>query len=291
MTVRTSSKTKRRLKILLISIVAAIGLWLASVLVTSGWLTDTLAYNEIHYIMVVTDLEDEELKSLSVEFKKVSIFDWLREPSWETAELWEESDMHHILLRRGCYLVNASNGEITRKTTLRVDGKSDVYAVKLNFHGEDTLVDMRLHNYADPNAKLEWQSSLIPEGAFYWQGHTYSIYVTNEGWDAASSYCESRNGHLATITSSEENEALYGYVTDNGYYTVYFGLVDESDTNNDWCWVTDEELDYTNWHEGEPNSSYEKYGSYFWEFGDSTWNDGSDPDEGGDVAYLCEWDY
>lgn len=290
MATRKNSKLKKTLKYIAIGIVAAVVLWAVSMLVFSGWLTDTLFSNELHYVMVVTDLDAEELKDTAAYYKKTSLF----HPDgagWFPIQLWEESELYHILLPRGCYFIKVVYGEQTETVTLRVNGKSDVYAVQINFSSSNSYPYLQLHNYADPQAEQEYMLSMIPEDAFYWEGHAYYLISTDNGWQTASDYCESRNAHLATITSQEENDALYEYITEKGAHTVYFGLYDKDETNEGWAWITGEDLDYTNWYEGEPNSSYERYACFYEDFECSQWNDGDDPDDGYDTVYLCEWDY
>lgn len=112
-------------------------------------------------------------------------------------------------------------------------------------------------------------------------------------WEAAQQYCESLGGHLATITSQEENDYIYKVVRDAGYTSAYFGLTDV-DTEGTWKWITGEPLSYQNWHKGEPNSENqnEDYAMFYYKYSDGTWNDG---DFGGRTVssgrvFICEWD-
>lgn len=112
-------------------------------------------------------------------------------------------------------------------------------------------------------------------------------------WEMAQQYCESRGGHLATLTSQEENNYVYQQMVDAGYESAYFGLTDV-DTEGTWKWITGEPSSYQNWHNGEPNSENqnEDYAMFYYKYSDGTWNDG---DFGGrtvnsDRAFICEWD-
>lgn len=133
----------------------------------------------------------------------------------------------------------------------------------------------------------------IPEGALNWNDHYYAIFDNCKSWEEAAEYCESRGGHLATITSSDENAALYSFMKQSGYESAYFGLSDSSDEDN-WTWVTGESVDYMNWHSGEPNgeSSTEDYAMFYYKFSDGTWNDGEfgSGTANGGTTFICEWD-
>ena len=132
----------------------------------------------------------------------------------------------------------------------------------------------------------------IPSDALYYNGHYYAVFNLHSGWNEAKAYCESLGGYLATITSQEENDAVFAYILDQGYDSAYFGLTDE-ETEGTWKWVTSEKMDYTNWHPGEPNSEneHEDYGMFYYKFPDGTWNDGDfgGSTVGNDRAFLCEW--
>ena len=112
-------------------------------------------------------------------------------------------------------------------------------------------------------------------------------------WTDAEQYCESLGGHLATITSEEENTLVYQLMIKAGYTSAYFGLSDR-ETEGTWIWVTGEPASYTNWHPGEPNyeNSNEDYAMYYYKFSDGTWNDGDfgGSTVNGGIAFICEWD-
>jgi hypothetical protein len=112
-------------------------------------------------------------------------------------------------------------------------------------------------------------------------------------WEDAEQYCESLGGHLATISSQEENEYVYQLMLDAGYKSAYFGMTDK-DVEGTWVWVNGESGSYTNWHSGEPNheNANEDYAMFYYKFTDGTWNDG---DFGGSTVnggrtFICEWD-
>ena len=133
----------------------------------------------------------------------------------------------------------------------------------------------------------------IPEDAFFFNGHYYKVY-TNEcrTWEDAKEFCEEMNGYLAVISSQEENDALYQYITSNGIQTAYFGLSNKENPD-EWKWVEQEVSDYLNWYPTEPNQEPgEHYAEFYWKFTDGTWNDGNFKrgTSSDSRAFLCEWD-
>lgn len=123
--------------------------------------------------------------------------------------------------------------------------------------------------------------------------HRYQIYKGVPTWVEAKAFCEVLGGHLATLTTSEENAFVHSFMLESGYLTAYFGLSDEARVGN-WIWVTGEPFEYSNWHRGEPSrSGRERYGMYFYKHTKGTWNDShfyeNDKDDPG-CSFICEWD-
>lgn len=123
--------------------------------------------------------------------------------------------------------------------------------------------------------------------------HSYRIYKGVTTWVEARAFCEALGGHLATLTTAEENDYVYAFMRESGYLTAYFGLSDEKRAGN-WEWVTDEPFSFVNWRPGEPSySPRERYGMYFYKHLDGTWNDShfyehAEVDPG--CSFICEWD-
>lgn len=123
--------------------------------------------------------------------------------------------------------------------------------------------------------------------------HRYQIFKGVHKWVEAKAFCEVLGGHLATLTTEEENAFVYGFMRESGYLTAYFGLSDEARVG-DWVWVTGEPFEYANWHRGEPSrSGRERYGMYFYKHTDGTWNDShfyEDAEVDPGCSFICEWD-
>lgn len=128
----------------------------------------------------------------------------------------------------------------------------------------------------------------VPQDAFAWNGSSYYLYSNCNTWEEAKEYCESVGGHLAMITSAEENEAVYSYLLEQGYTDAFFGATD-APIEGIWKWADEQSMEYANWHKGEPNSESngEDYAMFYYKFGDGTWNDSA---FGSGALFICEWD-
>ena len=88
---------------------------------------------------------------------------------------------------------------------------------------------------------------VIPGGALSFNGHHYYIYEDVSGsWYDAQDACADRQGYLAVINDSEENEALYNYMIKRGFDQAYFGITDE-DREGVWVYKWGDESDFTDW--------------------------------------------
>lgn len=152
-----------------------------------------------------------------------------------------------------------------------------------------SLVPLTQYAYAT-NTTTAGDESSIPDDAVTFFGHYYMLYNDADSFDSAQQKCVERGGHLATITSAEENNFLYSYIVSRGIKNAYFGFTD-AEAEGQWKWVTGETVSYTNWHRGEPNeeSSRDDYAMFYYKFTDGTWNDCDFLGLAGNY-YICEWD-
>ena len=91
-----------------------------------------------------------------------------------------------------------------------------------------------------------------------YNGHTYQLIEETLTWKEAKAKAEELGGHLATITSAEENSVLKNMVEQSGLSNVWLGGTDsatEGTTDGNWKWVTDEEFLYSDWGKIDSNSS------------------------------------
>lgn len=136
----------------------------------------------------------------------------------------------------------------------------------------------------------------LPQNAVEYHGHYYYVYELSDvtSWEEAKEYCESQGGHLATITSKEEDEFVFSYLQDNfEYESAYLGLTDREEEGN-WIWDNGEEVSYMNWHSGEPNDENvdEDFAMYYYKYPDGSWNDGDfgELTTNSGKAFICEWE-
>ncbi len=135
--------------------------------------------------------------------------------------------------------------------------------------------------------------------------HSYMVFDNGLTWSDARKYCESVGGHLATITSSSEQQLIEDLLKNKNKNCYWLGGYKTE--NNSWEWITDEKFEYTNWATDEPNNFYGKescmliYNSInpsaaphdIWE-----WNDLKDDGTCGseeffglsNMGFICEWD-
>lgn len=83
-------------------------------------------------------------------------------------------------------------------------------------------------------------------------GHCYKVFTNQVTWLDAAAYCEQQGGHLATISSVEENQFLYDLLPPS-VDQCWLGGSDQI-AEGTWEWVTGEPFTYTNWGPGEPNN-------------------------------------
>lgn len=88
-------------------------------------------------------------------------------------------------------------------------------------------------------------------------GNTYAVYgvpakmcEATVPWSYAKTYAESIGGHLVTITSEEEWQAMMPLL-EEARCDVWLGATDEEETGN-WKWITGEVFSYSEWETGYP---------------------------------------
>lgn len=120
-----------------------------------------------------------------------------------------------------------------------------------------------------------------------YNGHYYALYMGATNWDYAKYCCQSLGGHLATITSVEEQSFIESLNTDN--ISMWIGGYRDNQYN--WYWVTGEPWSFTHWADGEPNNSEAVVSNEncvaIWP---AFWNDLNSNNTYETDGFICEWD-
>lgn len=124
-------------------------------------------------------------------------------------------------------------------------------------------------------------------GNAYYDNHSYISFNYKTTWTEARDICYKLGGHLATITSAEEQSAVQALV--NGTGIRYYLGASDSEQEGTWKWITGEPFSYTAWNSGEPSNSggYEDYLEIF--EGGTSWNDIKIHRDYSD-GFICEFD-
>ena len=117
--------------------------------------------------------------------------------------------------------------------------------------------------------------------------HQYKIFYDTLTWEEAKSACEAMGGHLATVTSEEEQQKLNSY--NGGNHKLWIGGYKNAD--GQWCWVTGEPWEYETWGDGEPNNSSNVVaGESCVAMWPEKWNDLANGNIYEQSGYICEWE-
>ena len=120
----------------------------------------------------------------------------------------------------------------------------------------------------DINKALTWvvyHPSTAKQNFHHWapeeggNGHWYEFVEAPKTWDDAQATAVSRGGHLATITSAEEQAFLNSFLPHSagiwlgGFRQHSSDVALPADAN--WTWVTEEPWEYTDWQPGQPSNA------------------------------------
>jgi regulation of enolase protein 1 (concanavalin A-like superfamily) len=85
-------------------------------------------------------------------------------------------------------------------------------------------------------------------------GHEYYLYRSIVPWNNALDICAKNGGHLLTIGSVKENEAIVRAIrAANVNDDLWLGLTKQR--LREWMWVTGEPVTFTNWDAGQPDNA------------------------------------
>jgi hypothetical protein len=143
-------------------------------------------------------------------------------------------------------------------------------------------------------AALEGRKTRLPteaKDAVSFNEHHYKFFAENISWHEAKKRCEELGGHLAIVTSKEENDFVTSITRGPGVH-VWLGATDEK-REGTWVWVNGEQMTYASWFYGRPNI---RAGNYLYTSSTAygrpgLWNDKTPGADKNLAGYVCEWDF
>jgi len=127
-------------------------------------------------------------------------------------------------------------------------------------------------------------SAASPDSAvvFAGNGHKYEVINTKMSWAKARDDCKKRGGHLATITSNEEQEFIVDLLSKTGKKDMLYWLGGRYTKGLQWITgedVYDKKMGGFPYGAGGADSLYANmYGGFDWHAGNNLY------------GYICEWD-
>lgn len=172
--------------------------------------------------------------------------------------------------------------EIIKNADCFYEGEQKISCTKCEYE-ETQVINKIKHDFALVEGTEINKCSLC--GAFEFNGHFYMVIDIDTTWTEAKTYCENLGGHLATITSQEENDFINSLRNISSFTEYWLGGIKEDDV---WTWITGEEFVYSDWAPGEPNNSNGV------EYYLQTWGSWNDTIHGGqdntNTGIICEWE-
>ena len=226
---------------------------------------------------------------------------------YETNDLrdvnWSKIPVANILL--GCLTDISDEQKLADQSNWKLMAEGiangiDKYFDQADLEGGNTTIGDFSDSEKESSANETNGSYCLPGvNKYYSNGHTYAQFNYVEcnlekSYSAWEDYCERMGGHLATITSADENDAIYQMIQQEGLTAAFFGYSDEK-TEGNWEWITGEKSTYRNWEEGQPNNGAndktgkdQNYGMFSKQTANGKWDDSGIGDHS--WHFICEWD-
>ncbi|MGN0115483.1 MAG: dockerin type I domain-containing protein [Acutalibacteraceae bacterium] len=91
-----------------------------------------------------------------------------------------------------------------------------------------------------------------PDATVKYNGNTYELYWYSADWHTANEWCQSKNAHLATITSAEEKSVIDSLIRESGFEgKLWLGATVSSGKVS---WIDGSSSSYTNWADEQPSN-------------------------------------
>lgn len=152
---------------------------------------------------------------------------------------------------------------------------------------ENTSETPAENSYTFPEVDQSVNSQV--SGFAEYDSHRYYLFDMPMTWEKAKQFCEQAGGHLAVITSPQEQRRVEKLIEKGEGYEYWIGGSD-TEQNGNFKWVSGEAVTYSNWKNGEPNASEkgegikEKYVEIYSDSGE--WNDNDETKEFGFILEI-----
>jgi hypothetical protein len=177
---------------------------------------------------------------------------------------------------------------------------NETFGQLLSSHRDSQSIHLCWHNYGFrcvveiDSAESSSASRSPNKEMMAFGGHRYQFVPERISWDEARAKAEKIGGHLATLTTAEENEwAGHAFLRHlpGMYANILLGGYRQG---KDWQWVTGEPFKQTFWHPGEPNAPGDKAYLHLWRATNESeaidWDDTWASLDHSSVGFLVEWD-
>ena len=96
--------------------------------------------------------------------------------------------------------------------------------------------------------------TLTPVNSAVWNGHIYAVYDSAVWYHDSQRIAKNFGGHLATVTSAEENALIASLIAEGKQSAYLLGGSDEAQEGV-WVWENGEAWEYSNWCNMQPDNS------------------------------------
>lgn len=193
-----------------------------------------------------------------------------------------------------------------------IEGQPNPIRIQKNLSAGTHTIAVSIHNAHTASTDLGMNLRLldvidpVASGTWTGNGHTYEVRWVSEGvtWSECNSLAQGLGGHLATITSADENNFVFSIIQQGSsffwrYFTPttlggpYFGGVQadgSAEPDSGWGWITGESNTFSSWESGFPGSSILSKYTQFRALSTpaANWGDTSGL-SGRQVAYIVEY--
>lgn len=212
---------------------------------------------------------------------------------------------------------NAANGSYTVTVTkingeYRVDGDEWIERPS-SYHFVYLIGTLNNGVYSGTVDGNSWQFVLTKNNSDYqkvsdsvFENHKYEVFDEGLTWTEAEQKCEEKGGHLASITSENEQKQIEKLLVGKNKNGYWIGGIKNGDS---WEWVNGDSWSYENWSPGQPDG-YEEDSNYVQMINNPdsnyiadaeqyAWQDIPNTGESGNrteyfsadkTGYICEWE-